>query len=95
MKTNVKLILNNVEYNHFEIAVPLSGFEYRHMVSGLRYQGTVRIPRSEELASVTVFTDNEKITVLSEWFFEKSSLETTGNIIVIKDAVLVQPAPRV
>ncbi len=91
----MKLILNDVEYKHFEIAVPLDGFDTKHAVEALRYKYTVYTPRSQELATVTVFTSNEKQTVLNEWCFEKDNLEITDNMTIIKNATLIEAAPRI
>ncbi len=91
----MKLILNNIEYDHFETVVPLNSFEARHAVDGRKYKGTILVRRSEELASVTVFMDSKKTTVLNEWCFEKENLEMNDEITIIKDAILIEPAPRI
>ncbi len=91
----MKLILNDTEYDHFEITVPLVSFAHHHMTSGLRYRGTVHFPRPGQFAYVTIFTNSEKATVLNEWCFEKSNLEMGNDVTIIKDAILVQAAPRV
>ena len=85
-----KLILNDIEYNHFTISVPISGVEARIMTKGLRYSHTEYLRRASELASVIIFADKDKITVSSEWVFESENMETTDNTIVIRNASLVE-----
>ncbi len=91
----MKLILNNVEYDHFEVVVPLNDFEGRHVMLGRKYERTIFIRRSEELILVTVFEDSEKTVVLGEWYFEKENLEIADEVAIIKDAISIEPAPRI